>query len=355
MAQPPEQPRTVTLTSVAAAAGVSRQTVSNVLNAPDRVRAATREKVEAVIRELGYRPNRLARSLRTRASRMLGYCVQPRGDGNVVLDRFLHAVTESAAERGYHVLLFSAPPGDAGLPAYADLLAQQTVDGFVLSDTFMGDPRQEWLAERDVPFAAFGRSWSEPEHGGWVDVDGAAGTRDAVDHLHEQGHRRIGFIGWRPGSGVGDDRRAGWERACAAHGLGPQPSAAAENNEVRDGAAAARRLLDLPEPPTALVCVSDMIAIGCLGVLAERGLRPGRDVAVVGFDDLPAAALPGIDLTTLSQPLGEIGREVVGLVLDQLGDRAPAPGRPPHRVLRPSLVVRASSTPFPRSQEARNP
>ncbi|RCV52539.1 LacI family DNA-binding transcriptional regulator [Marinitenerispora sediminis] len=354
MSQPPEQPRAATLESVAEAAAVSRQTVSNVLNAPHRVRAATREKVEAAIRELGYQPNRLARSLRTRASRMLGYCVQPHGDGNVLLDRFLHAITEAAAERGYHVLLFSARPGAEGLPAYADLLAQRTVDGFVLSDTFMDDPRQEWLAERDVPFAAFGRSWSEPEHGSWIDVDGAAGTRDAVDHLYEQGHRRIGFVGWGPGSGVGDDRRAGWERACAAHGLGPQPSTAADN-DLREGAAAARRLLDLPDPPTALVCVSDMIAIGCLGVLAERGLRPGRDVAVVGFDDLPAAALPGIDLTTLSQPLDEIGRGVVDLVLDQLGDSAPAPDRPRHRVLRPSLVVRSSSIPFPRAQEARTP
>ena len=193
--------RSATVASVAEAAGVSRQTVSNVINAPERVRPHTRERVEAAIRELGYEPNRVARSLRTSASRMLGYCVWPQPDAHGVMDRFLHAVTEAAGEKGYHVLLFTAPSGAEGLPAYERLINQHAVDGFVLADTVKGDVRQRWLSEKGVPFAAFGRSWSDPEHGDWVDVDGAAGTREAVEHLLTLGHRDIGFLGWAPGSG----------------------------------------------------------------------------------------------------------------------------------------------------------
>jgi DNA-binding LacI/PurR family transcriptional regulator len=341
-----------TLESVATAAGVSRQTVSNVLNAPGRVAPETRQRVEEAIEALRYRPNRSARSLRTRISRLIGYCVQPAtaGDLNAVLDRFVHAVTESAAEHGFHVLLFTAPAGSAGLDRYAELLAQRAVDGFVLADTVVADPRPGWLTEQGVPFVAFGRSWSGPDQGRWVDVDGAAGTTEAVEHLHALGHRRIAFIGWPEGSGVGDDRVAGYTAACRRLGLDPRVVRA--EGGVDTGRALAAALLDGTEggaeggaePPTALVCVSDESAYGALRALADRGLRPGEDVAVVGFDDTPAARLPGVDLTSLSQPIEQIGRESVLMLLGLLGVVETPPG-PEHRLLRPALVVRASSRP----------
>jgi DNA-binding LacI/PurR family transcriptional regulator len=328
-----------TLESVAAAAGVSRQTVSNVLNAPERVAAGTRVRVEAAIASLDYRPNRVARSLRTRASRLLGYCVQPARAGALdpVLDRFVHAITEAAAQHGHHILLFTAPGGEAGLDRYAELLGQKAVDGFIL-DTVVGDPRHAWLAARGVPFVAFGRTWTAPEHGVWVDVDGADGVAQAVGHVHELGHRRVAFLGWPEGCGVGDDRLAGYLAACGRHGL--RPSVVRHQQGLEEGRVIAGQLLDGPKPPTALVCVSDMCAYGALRALAERRLRPGRDVAVVGFGDTPAAALPGIELTSVSQPIEEIGRAAVELLLATLGGR---PGTVAHRLLRPTLSVRASS------------
>lgn len=350
-----------TLESVATVAGVSRQTVSNVLNAPERVAPETRQRVEDAIRELRYRPNRSARSLRTRMSRLIGYCVQPTPAGNLnpVLDRFVHAVTESAAEHGFHVLLFTAPAGSAGLDRYAELLAQRAVDGFVLADTVVADPRPGWLTDQGVPFVAFGRSWSGPDRGRWVDVDGAAGMTEAVEHLHALGHRRIAFIGWPEGSGVGDDRVAGYTAACLRLGLEPRIVRAEGGADT--GRALAGALLDgaagggtgggtggsgdgTGGAPTALVCVSDESAFGALRALADRGLRPGEDVAVVGFDDTPAARLPGVDLTSLSQPIEQIGRESVLMLLGLLGLVELPPG-PEHRLLRPSLVVRASSRP----------
>lgn len=333
-----------TLESVAAAAGVSRQTVSNVLNAPERVATSTRQRVEAIIEALNYRPNRLARSLRTRASRLLGYCVRPvTADAlNPVLDRFVHAVTEAAAEHGFHLLLFTAPSRAAGLDRYAELLGQQAVDGFILSDTEVGDPRHGWLAARNVPFVSFGRTWSGADQGPWVDVDGAEGTSQAVNHLHDLGHRRIAFLGWPEGSGAGDDRLAGYRDACRRLGV-PDLVVRAEQG-MEQGRQGAERLLARPEPPTAVVCVSDVCAYGVLRALAERGLRPGHDVAVAGFDDTPAAALPGIELTSVAQPIEQVGRAVVRLLLAHLGvlDQR---GQTDHLLLQPTLTVRASTVP----------
>jgi DNA-binding LacI/PurR family transcriptional regulator len=331
-----------TLESVAAAAGVSRQTVSNVLNAPERVAEQTRARVEAAIKALDYRPNQLARSLRTRASRLLGYCVQPvpAGTLNPVLDRFVHAITEAAARHGFHILLFTAPSGAAGLDRYAELLGQQTVDGFILADTVVGDPRHGWLTERRVPFVSFGRTWSGREQGPWVDVDGADGTAQAVDHAHAHGHRRIAYLGWPAGSGAGDDRLTGYYTACAR--LGVAPSVVRAEHGVEQGRESAASLLDRTEPPTALVCVSDLCAHGALRALAERGLRPGEDIAVVGFDDTPAAALPGIELTSVAQPIEEVGRATVEQLLSTLGV-LDGPGPETPRLLRPTLTIRAST------------
>jgi DNA-binding LacI/PurR family transcriptional regulator len=335
------------MASVGRAAGVSRQTVWNVLHSPERVHPATRERVENAIRDHRYRLNRVARSLRTRTAHLLGYCVMPgAGEGaasiNPIVHRFVHAITGAAEARGYHILLFTAPPGRDGLAKYADLLAERAVDGFILSDTTVGDPRQHWLVSRMVPFVAFGRSWAGAEHGSWVDVDGAAGTAAAVDHLVEQGHRRLAFVGWPEGSGVGDDRLAGWTGACARHGLSHDVVARCEDS-IEASRRLAAGLLDLADAPTALVCASDALAMGCLAEVRARGLRPGADVAVVGFDDTPFARLPGLDLSSVAQPIEEIGREVVRLLVDTLSGALP---QPRHVLLEPSLRARSSSLGF---------
>lgn len=335
-----------TLNTVARAIGVSRQTVSNALNAPDKLSPATLALVEAEIRQQGYRPNNRARCLRIQRSCLLGYCApRPAEAISGIMDQFVRAITTAAERRGHHILLFSEGEGDDAPPmgVHEDLFAHRVVDGFVISDTNLGDRRQQWFSDRRVPFAAFGRRWQQPEVGPWVDVDGAAGTEDAVAHVAAMGHRRIAYLGWPDGSGTGDDRRSGWRRACAARGLDTGLVATAENG-IDEGHALAAGLLGLADPPTAFVCVSDGFAIGCLQAVRERGLEPGRDVAVVGFDDSPAAELPGIGLTSVRQPVEEAGDAVVGMVTDVLDD----PGyRHPGLLLPPTLVVRTSSVRTP--------
>jgi DNA-binding LacI/PurR family transcriptional regulator len=333
--------RTPTLGTVAQAAGVSVQTVSNVLNAPHKVGAHTLARVEAEIASQGYRPNRHARSLRTRRSFLLGYCwAHPTGTANALLERFIHAVTQSAERREHHVLLFTeAADLHHPMSVYRSLVAQHAVDGFVISDTTVGDERQEWLSRHDVPFAAFGRRWAAPEIGSWVDVDGAAGIAAAVDHVVELGHRRLAYLGWPDGSGVGDDRASGYVDAARAHGLAADLMTHTDGG-LDEGRRAASELLDLADPPTAFVCVSDDLALGCDQAVRERGLLAGRDVAITGFDDSTAVGLPGVAITSVRQPVDDAGEHVVRLLLERLANRL---AEPEQILLTPTLVVRTST------------
>ncbi|GHJ34576.1 LacI family DNA-binding transcriptional regulator [Streptomyces sp. TS71-3] len=328
----------VTLAVVARRAGVSPQTVSNAINAPELLRPETLERVRRTIDELGYRPSRAAQTLRTRSSRLIGYGILPAQPSHPVLDRFLHALSQAADEAGYRILLFARPSGGPSLAGYEELLGQHEVDGFVLSGTERQDPRQAWLAKRGVPFVGFGRMWSGRQIGDWVDVDGASGTDAAVEHLAALGHTRIAFLGWPRGAGVADDRALGWQRAMRRHGLPTRGRRAESVDDIEAARTAVKPLLDAGA--TAVVAASDILALGCYHALRERGAEPGRDVAVVGFDDSPTAGILSPALTSVGQPLEAVGRECVRLLLARIA----APDAPPERVLlEPSLNVRDSA------------
>ncbi len=346
---------TPTLATVAAAAGVSRQTVSNALNSPELLRPDTLERVKGAIERLGYSPNRAARSLRTRTSHLIGLRVEPavEDSANALMDRFVHSLVECTRDAGYHVLLFSAdgrglgpegcPPPQAeqdAVSGYDELLRSAAVDAFVVTDTYRGNPAAAWLGERGVPFVAFGRPWGEPaaKHP-WVDVDGRAGIVLAVDHLVERGHTRIAWVGWKKDSFIGEDRRSGWTDRMHEHGLSTSRLSARGEDQLDFGRRAAHALLD-HEQPTAFVCVSDTVAMGVLRALAERGMAAGRDAAVVGFDDSIAAQVCTPTLTSVRQPLEQVAVEVVRYLGDLLGHRQiGAQGR----ILAPTLSVRESS------------
>ena len=327
-----------TLNSVARQAGVSRQTVSNVLNSPELVTPDTRDRVLKAIQQQGYRPHRAARQLRTRRSQLIGLRIEPMRDGinGVVLDRFLHSLTASAERHDHRIMLFTASDDESETRAYADLVATVGMDAFVLTNTHHGDLRTRWLREQGLPFVTFGRPWGAEEEHPWVDVDGAAGTRLATDYLVRKGHRVIAFVGWPRDSGGGDDRRSGWLAALRAAELPDSPSTEVLDG-VEGGRSAAARLLDGDGPaPTAFVCASDSLALGVVTELGERGLRPGADVAVTGFDDTPAAEILGI--TSVSQPISEVAAACV----QQLRAVLAGPGTEPPKsvLLAPRLVLR---------------
>jgi DNA-binding LacI/PurR family transcriptional regulator len=323
----------VTIATVARQARVSRQTVSNVINAPHLVREETRARVRAAIEALGYRASQAARQMRTGQSRLIAARIEPARDGinGSVFDRFLHGLTEAAALDGYRVVLYTAADDAGEIAACDELLASHDLDAFVLTSTHHGDPRTSWLAEREVPFVTFGRPWGEDAatHS-WVDVDGRAGTAEATARLLAAGHRRIGFLGWPPGPGIGEDRRTGWAQTLAASGVDPGGLESTTEDRVVNGVRAAREILSRPVPPTALVCVSDSLALGALQA------APG--VPVIGFDDTPVAHAVG--LTSVSQPLAEAAAECMRLLVGLL-EKAGA-GQPARVLLRPRLVIRNS-------------
>ncbi|MBX6386009.1 MAG: LacI family DNA-binding transcriptional regulator [Microbispora sp.] len=344
----------VTIADVARLAGVSRQTVSNVLNGRNVVREETRQRVLRAVEELGYRVNQAARQMRTGRSRLIAIRIEPDRDGinGSVLDRFLHGLTESAAKSGYRVLLYTADDNQAEVDTFEDLLGAYEPDAFVLTSTHRGDLRTAWLLDHKVPFVTFGRPWSPGTTHPWVDVDGAAGTAAATRHLLDAGHRMIGFLGWPAGSGVGDDRREGWARTLTAAGVDPTGLSRATSDDVADGEKAAYDLLGSDLGVTALVCASDSLALGALhaarspGLAWRTGRRAGsgaveRPVAVIGFDDTPVAKAVG--LTSLNQPLAQAAAHCVA-ILTTLLDGQPDTGKPPANVLlEPSLVIRQSA------------
>jgi DNA-binding LacI/PurR family transcriptional regulator len=332
----------VTLRQVAAHAAVSRQTVSNALNAPHRLDPATLAKVNQAIEELRYRPNRSARSLSTGSAGLIGYCMvgRPEGTVNAFMDSFLHALCGTVETAGRHVLLFTAPAGEAGMSVYADLVAQQAVDAFVLSETERDDPRHRWLADRGIRFVSFGRTWQRQgqQPGSWVDVDGATACAALVDGLHALGHTRIAFVGWRGRLGATEDRLQGWREACRRHGLRAERLLVRSTGDtVADGELAAHELLDRPDPPTAIMAVCDVLALGVLRAVTKRGYRAGADVAITGFDDSPLAAAVAPGLTTVRQPIAEVADTLLRLL--------EAPNGHTEGVLLPGTVISRASAP----------
>ncbi len=335
-----------TVEDVAVVAGVSRQTVSNVLNSPSMVRPATRERVEAAIAELGYRPHASARRLRTQKSSTIGIRLDPittDGISGSILDRFLHALTEQADAKNLRVTLFTARDPEAEIRQFKRLSDGADVDAFVLTSTFEGDPRTEWLIEHGQSFVTFGRPWgiddmNDPQHL-WVDVDGWDGLRQATSHLLATGARRIGYIGWPSPSGTGDDRRRGWlDTMRETAGLSDDALASlavATEDGVAYGADAMRRLEAATGGVDAVACASDSLALGALMATAGR-------IPVVGYDNTPVAA--SIGFSSVEQPLDEVAAGVLELLTGAHGGRVhsgtDAVDDPRHRLVKPRLVVR---------------
>ena len=331
----------VTIVDVAAAAGVSRQTVSNAVNNPERVAPETLERVRQEVERLGYTPNAAAQRLRSQTAHAYGFEVSAWGKRRMghVLDGFLVELTVAAREHRSHLVTFSPQDGD-GVRDYEQLLATGLVDGFVITDTMHDDPRPRWLLEHDVPFVSFGRVWDDPSVGRWVDIDGRAGMALAVTHLIEQGYDQIGYLDWVAGSPLGDDRRRGWLTALAEAGRAQDPVLEVCRDELTDATAATERLLDRLGPGAALLCASDMLALGASRAIRSRGLELGRDIGLVGFDDSGVAE--AMQMTSLRQPLAQAATHAWDLL---------ARGRPDSDsdldqsvLIVPELVVRATST-----------
>ncbi|HEX2145164.1 MAG TPA: LacI family DNA-binding transcriptional regulator [Glycomyces sp.] len=331
-----------TIEDVARAAGVSRQTVSNVINAPSKVREATQQKVHAAIEALGYSPNAMARRLRTQRSSTIGVRLDAFSGGisGVVLDRFVHALTEHASTRGLRVLLYAARTMDEELRHINDFADGGEVDAIILTNTPPKDPRAALLRERAIPFAAFGRPWGveDLENIGhpWVDIDGAAGTRAATAYLLERVGERIAFLGWPSDSGTGDDRERGWREIIGPRAGDPSAPRLVSAESVTEAQAKVRSLLR-DNTIDGIICATDVHAIGA----HLAAVRAGRsDVQTVGFDNTAAAEALGI--SSVEQLPEVVATAILEMLMGPEGtkiSRPPTP-TPAGRLVEPKLIIR---------------
>lgn len=334
----------VTIRDVAYRAGVSTATVSYVLNESRPVGADTRKRVLQAVEELGYRPSVIAQGLQAGQSRIIGYSWRPASANqfNPILEKFIHSVAEATARHGYHVLTFPYPEPYDEVDVYREMAESGRVDGFVLPNTRFDDQRIRYLLDVGFPFVAFGRSntdWDFP----WVDVDGADGIGQAIAHLVELGHQRIACLGWLDRDPVGQDRLAGYKTGMADAGLTVDPTLVVKaDHDYYEAYRAAQVWVNLPQNrrPTAVVAFSDLIAIGVMNAAADAGLAIGPDLAVVGFDDAPVAGYLRPPLTSLRQPITDVGERAVQMLIDLVHGETPSSCQV---LLKPILIVRDST------------
>lgn len=340
-----------TIRDIARQAKVSVGTVSNYLNNPEIVREETRQAIRQAIQELGYYPRAAARSLKSNQTHRIGLVslISPEENrslepSDVAFLEFLAAVNTTSAEQGYAVLLMAATSPAGELPIYERLVGEKQVDGVILLGTRPVDARIEFLSSVRFPFVSFGRSQSKVDYA-YVDVDGESGIVKAVDHLVQLGHQRIGYISPPDGLMCTVQRWTGFRRAMHKHHLPIEDELVIPGGfSEQAGQVAMHLLLDLPQPPTAVITTNDLCAFGAIRALQSRGKLAGQEVSVVGFDDIRLSAHWYPSLTTISQPFRRIGFIAVQMLFDIISGRQVDR----HVVLEPKLVVRQSTGPVKR-------
>jgi DNA-binding LacI/PurR family transcriptional regulator len=333
-----------TLEQVAQLANVSRATVSRVVNGDRRVGEPARLAVEAAVRELGYTPNRAARSLVTRRSDSVAVVIpEPTGHvfGDPFFPRVLRGISDALAEQEMQLVLLM-PQGRADEARVERYLAAGHSDGVLLVSLHGPDPLPKDLQRRGIPVVVGGR----PPGVGvtYVDVDNRGGAALAVSHLVEAGRKRVATIAGPQDMPPGADRLAGYHETLASSGRAVDERLIEVADFTLDGGRAAmERLLGRAPDIDAVFVASDLMALGAVGALQAAGRSVPHDVAVVGFDDSPLAASALPALSSVRQPIEEMGREMARLLLHSVRN----PADPPRRViLDTSLVIRQSSAPM---------
>jgi DNA-binding LacI/PurR family transcriptional regulator len=343
--------RAVTILDVARVAGVSKSTVSNLLNGRnDRMRPETTERIRAAIEQLGYAPNRIARELKTGHVPILGLIVP--SVANPFWGAFARSVEEEAAAHGYRVLLGNGERDPQRELSHAEALWEHGVRGVLLGSSPLSFAHLQGLAQRGLQIVAFDREIQRSDHVAVdsVSIDNVLAARLATRHLLALGHRRIGFLSGPIQTVSRRDRLDGYRAALMEAGVEPETELIREeasetgfgdNEGSEHGRRGARKLLSALNPPTAMLAINDMYALGAYAGARDLGLSVPRAVSIVGFDDIVLADIVDPPLTTVRQPLPEMMRWAVEFLIGRIkGTRT---GPPEHRAITPQLIIRNST------------
>lgn len=331
----------VTLKDIAQKVGYSVTTVSRALAGYDDVAEATRQVILKAAAEMGYHPNITARRLQKQRTDTIGFIIPTHGPrfADPFFSELLTGIGNGAAKQELDLLVSTHAPGSEELGAYERMVRERRVDGLLVVRTRRQDQRIAYLIEHNFPFVAFGRSDLEADFP-YLDVDGETGVRQLTQHLIDLGHRRISHVCAPPDLMFASHRMEGYKTTLAANGIPFDESLVAVGELTeRSGYAVGRDFLTQDERPTAIITCNDLMALGVISAAQSLGLEVGRDVAVAGFDDVPLAehALP--PLTTVRQPIYEIGQRICEMLIHLLRQGSL---KERHVILKPQLVVRES-------------
>jgi LacI family transcriptional regulator len=333
-----------TIVDIARRAGVGVGTASRALNDAPEVSAATRARVLAAAAELNYQPSALARRFQGQRSGVIAYMPevgdQPAGDMH--FKDFIAVLAQSCARHDLDLLISPLRSDGDFRTQFSQLLRGHRADGIILADTRVADERVAYLAAEGLPFVTFGRT-DAPVAYPYVDLDSQAGTFASVRHLIAKGHRRIAYLGMPLAYAYAHHRYAGYRQALESAKLALNPHLVVNDLHAEtETRAAVEALLRQDDRPTAIAAASDLLAIYAMRAVEDLGLRPGQDLAVVGFDDLPLAAHTRPSLTTVRQPFDQICDLLIDTLLGVIANDERVPRQ---SLVAPELVIRQSSQP----------
>lgn len=335
-----EHKSNLTLKDIARKAGVSRSTVSRVINNHPNVSKAARQRVTQIIEDTGFHPNVAARSLAMRRTRMLGL-VLPRSMSSFFTDPYFPHLTQGIAkacnEEDYTLGLFLVSTPEDEQKIFSRVLRKGLLDGILLQSGELGDQLIDDLLKSEIPLVIAGRPF-DTEGVSYIDIDNVKAAHQAVTHLINLGHKRIGTIAGAPDNTVSFDRLNGYKQALQDAGMELDETLIVKGDysEVC-GYDSMQKLL--PARPDAVFAASDAMAIGAIRAVQEAGLNVPDDIAFVGFDDLPLATMPNIQLTTVRQPVFEFGFTAIEMLIETIETED---NEPKQVILDTELIIRDS-------------
>lgn len=330
----------ITITDIAKLAGVSRATVSGVLNDSPLVNEKTKKRILEIIEQLNYRPNEVARALALKQTGLLGLVVKD--ISNPLYSKITLGVEQVCRDHGYSVIIGNTHKRSESEIAYVNLLKRRRVDGLILFPLQKGVElgHIHRLKNEGFPFVLLGEV--PGVEADVVRADDQLGAFQAVDHLIKMGRKRIAFV-TGPDSALASDRRLeGYRKALNIHQIAPFENLVIRGGwRFEDGYWAGSTLSHLPDRPDAVLCYNDSVAIGLIRLLTEQGISVPHDVAVIGFDDAGASGFLETSLTTVAQPAYEIGQKAAQLLIARLKNKESDP-QPQFALLNTTLVIRES-------------
>ena len=337
-----------TIREIAKRANTSIGTVSNYLNEPSLVAESTQKRIEEAIEFFDYHPKAAARSLKSRYTHRIGLVPlissednRSENPGDNAFLELLAGINTAAAENKYDILLSGATNHSDEMKTYQRLFGEGNVDGIILQGIQSEDERILFLKKKKIPFVTYGQS-DLPIQYAYVDVDGGQGIIQAITHLKSLGHKRIAFITPSKSLMCTRQRWDGFVKGMDQNNIQIKDEYVIEGDfSERSGYESTKVLMNLKTPPTAVLTSNDVCAFGVIRCLKEMNLIPGKDVSVVGFDNVSISKHWQPELTTIEQPFRKIGF----LLMESLLNMIQGKEEYPHKLVQPELIIRESTGP----------